>query len=131
MDIGKNIRNLRMQNNINQNDLAQYIGVSKSTMSNYERNYSTPDPDTLIKLAKYFNVSIDFLFDYENSSNSNLAKESSIYNQSSYTGISKDEINVLKYYNRLNDEQKDYIKGQMIQLYFDQNGHGLDKKNSD
>ncbi len=121
MDIGKKIRNLRLQNNIKQNDLACIIGVSKSTMSNYERNYSTPDPDILVKLADYFNVSIDYLFDYEdNNIKTELANESSSYTKTNAVVLRKDERNVLYYYNRLSDEHKDYIKGRMIQLYFNQ-----------
>jgi transcriptional regulator with XRE-family HTH domain len=120
LDIGKNIRNLRLQKNIPQRDLAQIIGVSKSTMSNYERNYSTPDPDILVKLADYFNVSIDYLFDYEDSHKFELTKESSNYNHPNAAVLSKDEWNLLNYYNRLQDENKDYIKGQMIQLFLGQ-----------
>lgn len=119
MDIGKKIRTLRLQKNIPQNDLAQILGVSKSTMSNYERNYSTPDPDLLVKIADYFNVSIDYLFDYE-LYNTDLTKESFDYNRKNNGSLSKDEWNVLNYYSRLSDENRDLIKGQMIQLYLDQ-----------
>ncbi len=120
MDIGKKIRTLRLQRSIPQNDLAQILGVSKSTMSNYERNYSTPDPDILVKIADYFNVSIDYLFDYEESHKLELTKESDDYNHPNAAVLNKDEWNVLNYYNRLKDENKDYIKGQMIQLYLNQ-----------
>lgn len=120
MDIGKKIRTLRLQKNIPQNGLAQILGVSKSTMSNYERNHSTPDPDLLVKLADYFHVSIDYLFDYDEFHNSELAKEASNYNRPNTAALSKDEGNVLSYYSRLSDENKDLIKGQMIQLYLDQ-----------
>jgi transcriptional regulator with XRE-family HTH domain len=119
LDIGKKIRTLRLQKNIPQNDLAQILGVSKSTMSNYERNYSTPDPDLLVKIADYFNVSIDYLFDYE-LYNTDLTKESFDYNRKNNGSLSKDEWNVLNYYSRLSDENRDLIKGQMIQLYLDQ-----------
>lgn len=119
MDIGKKIRTLRLQKNIPQNDLAKILGVSKSTMSNYERNYSTPDPELLVKIADYFNVSIDYLFDYELQI-SDLTRESFDYNRKNSSGLSKDEWNVLSYYSRLSDENKDLIKGQMIQLYLDQ-----------
>jgi len=120
LDIGKKIRTLRLQKNIPQNDLAKILGVSKSTMSNYERNYSTPDPELLVKIADYFKVSIDYLFDYNELHNSSITRETSDYNRNIRGGLSKDEWNVLNYYRRLNDEHKDYIKGKMIQLYLDQ-----------
>lgn len=120
MDIGKKIKNLRQQKGISQIDLAKTIGVSKSTMSNYERNYSTPDPDIVVAFANYFNVSIDYLYDYnDNPIHPNLMKENNLY-QINQT-LTKDEHNVLVYYNRLSDENKDYIKGSMIQLYIGQN----------
>lgn len=120
MDIGKKIRSLRLQKNIPQNDLARILGVSKSTMSNYERNHSTPDPDLLVKLADYFHVSIDYLFDYNELHHSELTRESSDYNRLDSSPLNKDEWNVLNYYNRLSDENKDLIKGTMIQLFLDQ-----------
>lgn len=119
LDIGKKIRLLRQKAGISQIDLAKIIGVSKSTMSNYERNYSTPDPEILLSIANYFKVSIDYLYDYdEKSSTPNLMKETSNYQLNNT--LSKDEYNVLSYYNRLNDEHKDYIKGKMIQLYHEE-----------
>lgn len=120
LDIGKKIRSLRQQKGLSQIDLAKIIGVSKSTMSNYERNYSTPDPDVVVALANYFNVSIDYLYDYdERPIHPNLTKENTLY-QTKYS-LTKDEYNVLIYYNRLSDENRDYIKGRMVQLYLAQN----------
>jgi transcriptional regulator with XRE-family HTH domain len=119
LDIGKKIRTLRQNLGLSQIELAKIIGVSKSTMSNYERNYSIPDPDIVVSLANYFNVTIDFLYDLENKPvHPNITKEHTLYN--SKNSISKDEYNVLGYYNRLSDENKDYIKGQMIQLFLSQ-----------
>ena len=37
------------------------LNVSDRTKSYYESNQRTPDPNTLIKLARFFNVSIDYL----------------------------------------------------------------------
>lgn len=36
-------------------------GVSRTIIGNYERNTNTPSIEVLIKLAKVFNVSVDFL----------------------------------------------------------------------
>ena len=41
--------------------VAQNIGVSKSAFSNYVRNRRQPDHATLIKIADYFDVSVDYL----------------------------------------------------------------------
>lgn len=131
MDIGRKIYNLRVQNNIKQNDLADTIGVSKSTMSNYERNYSTPDIDTLIRIADYFHVSIDSILDHKVRFEQNqyflndiVAEETEYNSQRKYTD---EENKLILYYNRLNDENKDYIKGRMVDLYREQQNIPSDK----
>lgn len=42
-------------------ELAAQFGLSHSTLSKYETGSRHPDPDTIIMLAKYFNVSTDYL----------------------------------------------------------------------
>jgi transcriptional regulator with XRE-family HTH domain len=130
MDIGRKIYNLRIQNNIKQHDFADIIGVSKSTMSNYERNYSTPDIDTLIRIADYFNVSIDFILDHDLRNGQKYSTSIDVAEEKEFTSTNKysdDEKKLLLYFNRLNDENKDYIKGRMVDLYREQQNILSDK----
>ena len=46
---------------IQRKELALMLNVTKSTISNYENGYRTPDYDTLYRLAEIFGVSVDFL----------------------------------------------------------------------
>lgn len=46
---------------MSQKQLAEYLSVSLNSISLYERNLSTPDDDTKIRLARLFNVSMDYL----------------------------------------------------------------------
>jgi len=56
------LKKLRNSKNLSQEDLANIIGVSKSTIGMYEQGKRMPKADaTLKKLADYFNVSIDYL----------------------------------------------------------------------
>ena len=55
------IRDLREKRRLNQEGLAQKLNVSQSTISAYETGERTPDLEILIKLAKFFGVSIDYL----------------------------------------------------------------------
>ena len=57
--IFNNIKYLRKLRGVNQEALATEIGVLRTTISNYEKNISTPDYETLIKIANYFDISID------------------------------------------------------------------------
>ncbi len=59
--LGNKIECLRKQKNICQKELAIYLHVSISTISNYENDVHEPDLPTLVKLADYFDVSTDFL----------------------------------------------------------------------
>lgn len=47
-----------------QEQFAELLGVSNGTVSGYERNYREPDFDTLIKIARQLEVSIDYLLGY-------------------------------------------------------------------
>jgi len=46
---------------LTQSQLAQELHIGKSTISNYENGYSTPDIETLMKIAIHFDVSTDYL----------------------------------------------------------------------
>ena len=59
--IGERLRILRKNRKISQETLAEAIGVSKSTVSQYETNINDPSDPVKIGIAKYFNVSIDYL----------------------------------------------------------------------
>lgn len=60
-NFGKNLRYLRIQQNMTQTDLGYILNVTHQTISNYENNSRLCDLDTLIRISKYFNVSIDEL----------------------------------------------------------------------
>lgn len=63
------LKELRRTRGTFQAKLAEYLGLSTVTLSQYENEVRYPDTETLIKIAKYFNVSTDYLTglsDYEN-----------------------------------------------------------------
>lgn len=60
---GSRLRYLREYNNLKQKDLAAVMDVTQRTISNYENDVRFPDSLTLIKIANYFNVSIDYLLE--------------------------------------------------------------------
>lgn len=55
------IKELRLSNAIKQVDFAKMLGVSQATVSGWESEKYQPDRDTLIKMASYFDVSVDYL----------------------------------------------------------------------
>ena len=55
------IKELRLSKAIKQVDFAKMLGVSQATVSGWESEKYQPDRDTLIKIASYFDVSVDYL----------------------------------------------------------------------
>lgn len=60
--IGKNIKRLRLEQNITQNQLAQTLGIAYQTVSKWETEVTLPDTMLLPEIAAFFGVSIDELF---------------------------------------------------------------------
>lgn len=59
--LGDKLKLLRKQKGLTQLQVAKRIGVSKAVISNYELSNRTPPYEILIKLAKLYNVSTDYL----------------------------------------------------------------------
>lgn len=59
--IGKNIKTIRIKNNLTQDQLAQKLFVTRQTVSNYETGKSQPDIDMLVKIRQVLQVDIDEL----------------------------------------------------------------------
>ena len=61
MILGKRLKELRMLKRLNQSDVAKVLRIERSTYGKYETGDSSPDYDKLIKLAEFFEVSVDYL----------------------------------------------------------------------
>lgn len=61
MKFGELLARLRKEKGILQKELATYLNVTVATISNYEKGVHSPDYDTLVKLADFFDVSTDYL----------------------------------------------------------------------
>ncbi len=57
----KRLRNLRENKGIKQEDLGKILDLSASTIGMYEQGRRQPDNETLIRMADFFNVSVDYL----------------------------------------------------------------------
>jgi transcriptional regulator with XRE-family HTH domain len=70
MTLGNKIRTLRLERGWSQPELAQKIGATKQRVWRYENDINAPVFEVLKKIAKVFNVSLDYLvFDEEQSAN--------------------------------------------------------------
>ncbi|WP_287471604.1 helix-turn-helix transcriptional regulator [Exiguobacterium sp.] len=59
--IGDRIKEIRKSKGLTQKKLADELGVSAQVVSNWEREYSYPDNDDLLKLSNFSNCPIDYI----------------------------------------------------------------------
>lgn len=59
----KNLRSIREDRDIKQKDIAKILNVSQNTYSQYETGVISLTAEVLIKLADYYDVSVDYLLD--------------------------------------------------------------------
>ena len=94
----KNLKKLRTEFKISQQQLANAIGVSQQSINKYENQDVEPDIAVIIKIADYFSVSIDYLV------GRNMSPDFVV------SSLSKEEKNVFAKYKTLNKKEKDIIK---------------------
>ena len=80
------LKELRKKAGISQSELGNKLGVTGQTVLNWESGLYEPKIEYLIKLADFFNVTIDYLVERPNT----IAKADEIYNELSK--ISYDDL---------------------------------------
>ena len=71
MTLGEKLKELRIKENLSQEDLATKLNVSRQAVSKREQNLSLPDTNNLILIAKIFHVTLDELVNYNDNLNTN------------------------------------------------------------
>ena len=59
MDIGKEIANIRKDQNLTQEEFGSIFHVTRQTVSNWETGKNYPDLQTLVEISERFDVSLD------------------------------------------------------------------------
>lgn len=93
------LKELREQRRLNQEGLAMELNVSQSTISAYEIGEKTPDLETLISIANFFSVSLDY-----------ITGLSDVKQQIRKSDLTSDELEYLYKYKQLNDIDKEKVK---------------------
>lgn len=65
MEIGKKIKNARLESKLTQEQAAEALGVSRQTISNWENEKSYPDIVSVVKMSDLYSVSLDHLLKEE------------------------------------------------------------------
>ena len=65
LNLSDNIIRLRRERKITQEELADFLGVTKASVSKWENAQSVPDILLLLQLAAFFDITIDELIGYD------------------------------------------------------------------
>lgn len=107
------LRFLRNEKGESLEKIANYLNVTMQTISNYETEKRDMTPDTILKLAEYFNVSTDYLLGKSDIRNpeEQIKKEFEFAYHKDMEGLSDEEIaDALRFYKRVKygeDSQKE------------------------
>lgn len=88
--IGERLKQLRIKNGLKQQELADMFGLSSGTISFYESEQRKPDIDFIVAIAKYFDVSTDYLLGLTN------AKDKENIDISKVTGLNDFSLTILE-----------------------------------
>jgi transcriptional regulator with XRE-family HTH domain len=61
LPLGKRIKELRRAIEMNQGELGKLVGTDARMISQYEKGKTLPSAETIVKIAKIFNVTTDYL----------------------------------------------------------------------
>lgn len=67
MSFGQRLKDLRIEKNVTQQQVGDFLGVGRATIAGYETKDKHPDFDKLNLLAQFFNVTTDYLIGVPNS----------------------------------------------------------------
>ena len=61
MTLGEKLAKARKEKNITQEQLADYLGISRQSISKWESDVAYPETDKLIRMSELFDCSLDYL----------------------------------------------------------------------
>ena len=65
MNLQDNLKKIRKDNNLSQEDLAEKLGVSRQSVSKWESGLAYPEMDKVLQICKMFNLNIDELLNQD------------------------------------------------------------------
>lgn len=120
-EFANNLKLLRIEHGQTQTELAKVFNVAQRTIHAWENNLQEPSIDTIIKIAKFYNVSINYLYGLEEEDGRVIIQEPE---------LPSDEKKILEEYRALSPELKslsrDYFKS--LNALNKNNTHNNDNK---
>ena len=100
------LKNLRRDRGLSQGELSKVFSVAQQTVGKWESGLAYPNIDTLKQIAKYFNVSIDYLLDNDGAG----------ANANTQPPLNAEQAELIAEYDALNDEGRGLIRGMLGSL---------------
>ena len=100
--LSKKLKALRRERGLSQAALAEKFDITQQTVGRWETDLAYPTIETLKQLARYFNVSIDYLLDNEEAKHQPL--------------ITENQNRLIEGYDKLNDEGQKMLLGILASL---------------
>nr|DAF01487.1 MAG TPA: Helix-turn-helix XRE-family like protein [Caudoviricetes sp.] len=97
-----NIRKARQSKGVNLKEFSDKLGIAVSTASMYENSKREPDFDTLRKMARFLDVSVDYLIGYDQPDVEQQKKLANI----DELPLSERQKTLLKTFDRCNNENQ-------------------------
>jgi len=115
IQLAANLRYLRELNKCSQEDMGAVFNISRQAYSNYETMNRTPDLDMLIRIARYYNLTLDQLITHNLSNETqkekvpqnmalNISNGNSIY-------LTDEELDILLGFRSLSHENQSILAG--------------------
>lgn len=98
----KNLKTLRHQHNLSQQKLADILHISQQSVYKYENNITSPDLETLIKMADFFDTSVDYII-----GNTEVSHKIESLTD---TMLNDDELSFINKYRQLTASQKELLQ---------------------
>lgn len=120
--IGKQLKLLRDLKGKSQQEVCSELNIEQSTLANYENDRRIPKLDILVKMANYYNCSVDFIIgnehhvvNYTTASESPIVSETEIV-YSTEQELSPSERKLLNTFDELNEDNQDILIGKAKEL---------------
>lgn len=101
----ENLRKLRIENGISQQQLGEALLVSQQSVNKYENHNVEPDVQGLIKIAEYFDVSLDYL--------TGRTDIKEMVDKMKMSELTDEEMRLISKFRGLTDEQKKAVMSVM------------------
>ena len=106
--LGESLRKIRIENNFTQKNIADVLGIDRTTYTYYETGASNPSPKTLIALSQIYNISVGYLMGVEENRpiGAGAKTKVSVASGDPISMLKEKEKELLMYFRVLDEEKK-------------------------